>query len=205
MIIITATTTTKQSFGTMGRQVILPSGPTNTHIPERLGWVHSICAQTVCVRTSGTVYGCDKTGAWDDAAGPTRYFVMCGLHGANRPEERDYRNTLNEYRQLKCYICGRNEKHAGRSLRVPLQCRAGHCNETADGTKRHGTFVMTTTEPCDQGMHVRCAMWGSSEGTSVHEPRRRAWFFPGGEAFQISCAVPISAQTEQLVLRNVWK
>ena len=165
-------------WGKTGRQAILPAFRT---VPQRLAWVHTLCALSVCqyVKTRGTVYGCDENGDYE-AEGCTAYFVMCGLNGS-KEDEKEYMKTLNEHRELKCYMCGHQEKTAGRNLRVPIQCRAGDEDEFADFKKYHKDDYA-----CTQAMHVGCAMWGL-DGFCPQEPRQ-VWFFPGsgeeGEVFE---------------------
>ena len=78
------------------------------------------------------------------------YFVMCGLNGYQEDEE-EHMKSLKEHHQLKCYMCGRQEKTAGRNLQIPVQCHAGNEDEFDDFNKG---------EVCTQAMHVGCTMWG---------------------------------------------
>lgn len=159
-----------RSHGPNGRQLILPAG---RHAPERLAWVHSLCALTVCNHrgTRGGVYGADVDGNYEGDDGTMHHFVMCGL--SNDPEDRAWIQNLVEHRSLQCYICGHHDKSAGRNLRVPLQCCAGDDEEYEEFKQFH----LQIGEPCTQAMHVGCAMWLGAKGRT--RVPRAVWFYPG--------------------------
>lgn len=157
-------------YGADGRQVILPKGG---QLPQRLAWVHTLCALTVCSHrgTQGSVYGCDKNGDYegDDII---HHFVMCGLSSDDDEGDELWVKMLNDHRSLMCTLCGQHETTAGRNLRVPLQCCAGDEDEFPEFKKYHETIG----DPCTQAMHVGCAMWGFKGSRPLY---RRMWFYPG--------------------------
>lgn len=160
-------------YGSNGRQLILPAGH---HVPERLGWVHTLCAMSICDNrnTKGCVYGCDENGDYEgEEANGVHRFVMCGL--VDDEKDKDWVRLLKEHRrELKCIICGEHDKSGGKDLRVPIQCCAGDDDEYKEFKKFHEKL----REPCSQAMHVGCAMWGTRR--SGPPMKRRMWFFPGG-------------------------
>jgi len=156
--------------GEDARQLILPKGGT---LPQRLAWVHTLCALTVCSHrgTQGSVYGCDKDGDYE-GDGPIHHFAMCGLSKDSEEEDAEWVKMLNDHRSLICTICGKHETTAGRNLRVPLQCCAGDDEEYPEFKKHHRDIG----EPCTQALHVGCAAWGFP---NARPTCRRMWFYPG--------------------------
>ena len=164
--------------GPKGRQLILPAAEGKE---ERLAWVHSLCAQGLCSSRSalGSVYACDKWGRYqgedgqmqgndnapddDDAALATHHYVVCGTDGKTDA----WTKAISQLRsQLKCIICGCNDKA---SIRIPIQCSAGDDDEFEENRRKHKDQV----EPCSQSLHVGCAAWRPSGKF------RQMCFYPG--------------------------
>ena len=57
------------THGKDGRQVLIPASGVGItkHKPERLAWVHTLCAMFICSgdRTGGLIYGCNEDGEWE--------------------------------------------------------------------------------------------------------------------------------------------
>jgi hypothetical protein len=149
-----------QYMGENDRQAFLPAHRT---APERLAWVHTVCARGVSshVGTRGAVYGCHENGE-ESLSDLIHHFVMCGL--TRRDDEEQWIRVLDEHCRLPCTIC---EETSETNLRVPLQCCAGDEDEYYEFRQHHEDVV----EVCIQAMHVGCAMW-RQKGV------RRMWFIP---------------------------
>ena len=170
------------THGPEGRQFVLPAQGDGTKRKEkRLAWVHTLCASTICSnpQTAGCVYGCFKDKSYegeeeeeehssdesddDDEESTTEeralcYFAIAGKdsNGDETPWSRQIKHNCEE---LKCFICGRNNKNR----MIPVQCIAGDEGETNQFKQFHTNLYANAGTECSVAMHVGCARWGYKE------------------------------------------
>lgn len=187
--------------GQWGRQLTLPATKTK---PERLAWVHSLCAFAIACshRTTGCLYGCARDGwfdcdkddqddDWGDEDESVNsalvedigqdesitHFVYCLPH----PKKGDnaWTRVIHEQQQIKCYHCGLSDKPKG-IYRIALQCDAQDpLNEFECFRSYHKS--MHSHEVCYQALHVGCAVWYHAERPRVWPSIRRCYYNPGYE------------------------
>lgn len=109
------------------------------------------------------------------------HFVYWGW-AAGEEDDAWTRAIKNHKKDLRCFICGNDDdkttkmpdgRFAFVSLRVPLQCCANNATEYEEFRSAH-----KGEEPCYQGLHVGCALWGRNDA-GEQSLARRSWFFPG--------------------------
>ena len=172
------------THGPEGRQFVLPAqGDGIKRKEKRLAWVHTLCASTICSnpQTAGCVYGCFKDKSYegeedegesssdnsgiddDDEESITEeralcYFAIAGKdsNGDETPWSRQIKHNCDE---LKCFICGRNNKNR----MIPVQCIAGDEGETNQFRRFHTNLYVNAGTECSVAMHVGCARWGYKE------------------------------------------
>jgi hypothetical protein len=188
-------------FGRRGRQLVLPGRHPGE--PDRLAWVHSLCAYAVCClpATAGCVYGCNRIGQYQSEDGDfvdhdsdededlsvnsvladqqgeddlaRTYHFAYCLPSVNGTTDL-WTDRIKQFQQkLKCTICGLSD-HNSKSYRIPIQCRANEDDEWADFRKTHRE--MGPDDACTQALHVGCAMWGIGSDMS-----RRVYYYPGNK------------------------
>lgn len=97
------------------------------------------------------------------------HFVFCGKSGG---EHTDWTRAIEiQQTQLKCYICGKNDRG---SYRIPLQCCAND-KEEFDQLKKHHNNL----DQCCMAAHVGCSIWGRNDEGEYLADCRRVYFFPG--------------------------
>ena len=160
----------------------------DTHGPEgrqlvfdrKLAWVHTLCANFICSKTGGSVYGCyGDDGRYQDESNEgdineeneVRFYAMATKENG---KETGWSKTIKDNRKnIKCSICGKRD-NSGDSLRIPLQCCANDANELVDFKRRH-----SDRSECFVGMHVGCARWKGDPPTVYGRKCKMCYFFDG--------------------------
>lgn len=166
------------THGPEGRQLLISPRGNN----RKLAWVHTLCANFICTKTGGSVYGCygndgryedDSDEEYSDEENEVRFYVMATKENG---KETDWSKIIADYRKsIKCQICGQRD-NSGDSLRVPLQCSANDVNELVDFKRRHND-----RSECFVGMHVGCARWKESPPTVFGKSCKMCYFFDGDD------------------------
>ncbi|GAX28310.1 hypothetical protein FisN_27Hh035 [Fistulifera solaris] len=174
-----------------GYHILLPPSREG---PERLAWAHSLCCFALCSHdaVSGCLYGCTMNGTYDGVPHPDEkerknphlpllpnvgkqtihHFAYWGIR---RPDNEDpWTRTLREHQQLKCRLCGKDDRPA-HVLRIPIQCSANAAHEFSEFKGRH---VNLRGDHCYEAIHVGCAIW-KKDDTGAWPSRRRVYFHPG--------------------------
>ncbi|GAX13524.1 hypothetical protein FisN_27Lh035 [Fistulifera solaris] len=175
-----------------GYHIILPATKEG---PERLAWAHSLCCFALCShdQTSGCLYGCTMKGSYEGVTHPEEkerknpnfpfnipHLGKNSIHhfaywGIRRHEKEDlWTRTLREHKQLKCRLCGKDDRPA-HVLRIPVQCSANSTNEFSEFKGRHEHL---RDDHCYEAIHVGCAIW-KKDDTGAWPSRRRVYFHPG--------------------------
>ena len=181
------------THGVKGCQLILPADH-RLDLPERLAWVHSICAFFIGSHgpVMGSVYLCDEDGNFGSAdysangSGGKKnqsarqksnvsdhilksghHFVMA--HVDDKGCHDAWTKYLRDLRKLKCFLCGEKD-----GLRVPVQCSAGRAKEFPRFRKIHGV-----RRRCVNAMHIGCAKWRVNNVSKDGVQSDRVYYYPG--------------------------
>jgi len=178
------------THGPAGRQLVISSAGVND---RKLAWVHTLCANFICSKTGGSVYGCygedgryedDSDEEYCDEENEVRFYAMATKENG---KETAWSRIITDYRKsILCSICGKRD-NSGDSLRIPIQCCANDGNELVDFRRRHND-----KSECFVGMHVGCARWEGSPPTVNGKKCKMCYFFDGDDdgthdAPQLAC------------------
>lgn len=103
----------------------------------------------------------------DDGLDDMHHFVFA--------DEDPWKQIINDHRQLKCHICGENDKRKN-VLRIPVQCHAGDESEFEEFKGCHQN--LSGKESCCKAMHVGCARWGLNK-SGEKLINQHVYFYPG--------------------------
>lgn len=168
------------THGPEGRQLVISSKGGN--VKRKLAWVHTLCANFICRKTGGSVYGCygddgryedDSDEEYTNEENEVRFYAMATKENG---KETAWSKIITDYRKnIKCSICGKKD-NPGSSLRIPLQCCANDVDELVDFKRRH-----KDRSACFVGMHVGCARWKDDPPTVYGRECKMCYFFDGDD------------------------
>jgi len=167
------------THGPEGRQLVISEGG---NADRKLAWVHTLCANFICSKTGGSVYGCygddgryedDSDEEYTDEENEVRFYAIATKENG---KETAWSKIIAEYRKtIKCTICGKRD-NSGNSLGIALQCCANDVNEVVDFKRRH-----SDRSECFVGMHVGCARWKGDPPTVYGRECKLCYFFDGDD------------------------
>jgi len=192
------------THGPKGRQLVISSQGGDSN--RKLAWVHTLCANFICSKTGGSVYGCygddgryedDSDQEYADEENEVRFYAMATKE---KGKETAWSRIITDSRKtILCSICGKRD-NSGDSLRIPLQCSANDVNELVDFKRRHND-----RSECFVGMHVGCARWKGDPPTVYGKQCKMCYFFDGdndGKHNDPQLACYCRNHAEDIVLNN---
>lgn len=192
------------THGPEGRQLVVSSKGGNAD--RKLAWVHTLCANFICSKTGGSVYGCyGDDGRYQDEGdeedtneeNEVRFYAMATKE--NGKETGWSKIITNNRKELMCSICGKRDNLGG-SLKIPMQCCANDEKELVDFKRRH-----KDKSECFVGMHVGCARWKDDPPIVNGRKCKMCYFFDGDDdgvhdAPQLACYCRYHA--EEIIANN---